>query len=473
MRTTTFRRKPFLLGAGLTFLAGFAAATTLHNFDNAPLVTTFAATGATVTVTNVAGASGNAMKLAFDLTAGDYAGVGLSVQGYDFTALGATALRFQYRMTGPAQNIEVLLVDGDDANDGLSDRRQAVFAPTVDGAWHTATLFQANFSGVQNNGNGSFNWREISQIIFVVARGGGANGTGALHLDNVEFVSGGTTVQVLDNFSYDTADVYFIAGSQDPGTPFPFSVETDNTVPGAPAGNRVGRLDYTLSPANNFSFLVRALNANLLAEPRLHFLCQGAGANANLEIKLVDIDNTYYIRRLSDFTDTAGRWRTLSLPPTSFEFNGLGADALLNLKRIKAIEFVLARGESSSGTFLIDSLETRAPTPIDKQNLGTVLTAVATPINPFSPNGDDRKDNFFVNYTLDEPARVVFRVFGLHGNPVRAVDVGSVTAGAQSILWDGRGDDGRMVLNGMYFFTLEVEGASGKETFRHVVGVVK
>jgi flagellar hook assembly protein FlgD len=68
---------------------------------------------------------------------------------------------------------------------------------------------------------------------------------------------------------------------------------------------------------------------------------------------------------------------------------------------------------------------------------------------------------------------VVFRVFGLHGNPLRTVDVGSTAAGAQSILWDGRGDDGRTVQNGMYFFTLEAEGASGKETFRHVVGVVK
>ncbi len=354
-----------------------------------------------------------------------------------------------------------------------ADRRQAVFSPTVDGAWHTATLFQANFSGVQNNGNAVFNWREISQIIFVIARGGGANGAGTLYLDNVEFVNGGTTVQVLDNFSFDKDDVYYLEWSQDPGTPFPLSIEVDDTVPGGTAGNRVGRMDYTLSGVSDFGGFVRALNANLLAEPRLRFLCQGSGANANLEIKLVDIDNTYYIRRLSDFTDTAGKWRTLSLPPTSFEFNGLGADALLNLKRIKSIEFVLARGESTSGTFLIDSLETRAPTPIDKQNLGTVLTSVATPINPFSPNGDDRKDDFFVNYTLGEAARVVFRVFGLHGTPVRTIDIGSAVAGSQSVIWDGLADDGRVVQNGMYFFTLEADGASGKETFRHVVGVVR
>jgi flagellar hook assembly protein FlgD len=145
----------------------------------------------------------------------------------------------------------------------------------------------------------------------------------------------------------------------------------------------------------------------------------------------------------------------------------------LNLKRIKAIEFVLARGESSSGTFLIDSLETRASTPIDKTNLGTVLTAVATPINPFSPNGDGRKDDFFVNYTLGEAARVVFRVFGLHGAPVRTIEVGTAAVGGQSLIWDGLGDDGRTAQNGMYFFTLEAEGASGKETFRHVVGVVR
>lgn len=472
MRTMTFRRKKFLLSAVPTLLAGLAAATTLHNFDNAPLVTPFAATGATVTVSSVAGASGNAMQLAFDLTGGDYAGVSLGVQGYDFTALGATALRFQYRMTGPAQNIEVLLVDGDDPDDNLCDRKFYSFAATVDDSWHTVTVPAASFSN-QPNGNNNFNWREVSQFLLNVARGGGGNGTGTVFFDNVEFVNGGTTVQVLDNFSFDKADVYYLEWSQDPGTPFPFSIEVNDSVPGATAGNRVGRMDYTLNGASDFGGFVRALNANLVAEPRLRFVCRGTGANANLEIKLVDIDNTYYIRRLSDFTDTAGKWRSLSLPPTSFEFNGLGTDALLNLKRIKTIEFVIARGESDSGTFQIDSLETRAPTPIDKQNLGTVLTAVATPINPFSPNGDDSKDEFFVNYTLGEAARVVFRVFGLHGNPVRTVDVGSATAGAQSILWDGRGDDGRAVQNGMYFFTLEAEGASGKETFRHVVGVVK
>jgi len=467
MRTMTFRRKKFLLSAVPTLLAGIAAATNLHNFDNQPLVVNATDTGASITMSTAPGVNGRSLQARFDLTAGHWASVALDVEGVDRWALGATGVRFRYRMTGPARALEFELADNDSPLDTACTKIKANLVPTADGDWRTVTIPWGSF-GAASGGTGGFDATSITFFNFIISRGAGADGSGAVDLDDVVLVDGGgNVVRVLDDFSLDKPDVVYIEWAED--GQFPLSIVADDTAP----GNRVGRFDYTLTGAVNYGGALRALNANLLAEKNLRFSFNGTGANADIEVKLKDIDNTVYVRRLSDVTDTGGAWKTVSLPRESFTFNGLGADALLNLRRIKTIELVFSRGESSTGTVRVDNLETVAPTSIDKQSLGRILTAVVTPANPFSPNGDSRKDDFFVNYTLVEEARMVFRVFGLHGNPVRAVDLGSVAAGAQSILWDGRGDDGRTVQNGMYFFTLEAEGASGKETFRHVVGVVK
>jgi hypothetical protein len=382
-------------------------------------------------------------------------------------------------MTGPARQLEVELVDGDNPSDKGCDKAKAIFTPIADGVWRSVTLpfvsFSISFSTWGLPGNGSFDDREISQLIFVVARGVGSDGPGSVFLDNFEFVNGGgNVVRSFETFSFPKNDMGYLEWSQDPGVPFPLSLETDSTVPGSSAGNQVGRVDYTLAAGSDYGGFVRVLNANFLAEPMVRFGFNGTGGNNTVEVKLVDVDGTVYVKKVTDVTDTGGAWKTASIPVDQFSFNAVGSDALLNLRRVTAVEFVISRGEAKPGVLLLDTLESAPDIALAKSGVGNVLTQYSTPNNPFSPNGDGTKDTFTFNYTLSESARMVLRVFNLQGVPIKTIDGGTQAAGDRAFSWDGVGDDGRLVANGLYFFVVEAEGAaSGKDTVKQVVAVMR
>ncbi len=476
--TTVLCRRSLLFAAVLA--ASSLHAGVLHDFENVPNLTTFAVDGSTVVPSGAVGLAGNALQLTYDLTGGSFAGIRLGVKGYDLVALGATGLRFQYRMTGPARQMEIELVDGDNADDKGCDKAKATFTPIADGVWRSITVSTASFSTISYStwslpGNGSFNNREISQFIFVVARGVGSDGTGSVFLDNFEFVNGGgSVVRSFETFSLPKNEVVYLEWSQNPGVPFPLSLEADETVPGASSGNQVGRVDYTLAAGSDYGGFVRVLNANFLAEPMVRFAFNGTGGNNTVEVKLVDIDGTVYVKKVTDVTDTGGAWKTASIPVDQFSFNAVGSDALLNLRRVTALEFVISRGEAKPGVLLLDTLESAPDIALAKSGVGNVLTQFSTPNNPFSPNGDGTKDTFAFNFTLSEAARVVLRVFNLQGVPIKTIDGGTQAAGDRAFSWDGVGDDGRLVANGLFFFVVEAEGvASGKDTVKQVVAVMR
>lgn len=476
MRTKRFLLRIALSSAFAALWLPRATATVLHNFNNTPLVTTFIDQTSTITVSSAAGVDGNALRLDFNLAGGNYAGATLNVAGHDFVALGVAGLRFQYRLSPPVRNFEVLLVDGDNVSDTLCDKIKVVFAPIADGVWHSTTIPIAAFTTSINSGTGGFNNRKVAQVNFVLANAGGPDGTGSVHLDNFEYVDGGgTSVQVLDTYSLAKDDVLYSVWSQNPSVPFPFSIVEDDTVPGSLGGNRVGRLDFTIvtAPASQYGGVLRSYNANLLAESALRFRYKGTGANANVEVKLVDADGTVYRRTLKDASSTGGEWKTVTLPRESFAYVG-GANNALDLKKIHEVQFVLTRGQESAGVFYVDTLETVTAEAVSKSGIGKVLTSITVPNNPFSPNGDGRKDTFPVQFNLSESARVLFKVINLQGVPVLSVDLGDSPAGDQAFEWDGIGDDGNLVMNGIYFFFLEAQGSfSGSDLYKQVVSVVR
>jgi len=206
----------------------------------------------------------------------------------------------------------------------------------------------------------------------------------------------------------------------------------------------------------------------------VNFRFKGTGANSDIEVKLKDADGTVYRKVLADASNTNGVWKTASIPVDQFSFVSLGSDANLSLTRIEQMELILSRGEAAAGTFYVDSLGSEDPVAMEKTNVGRVLTNVSTPNNPFSPNGDGVKDIFRVEYTLSEPATVLFKVFNLQGVPVSIYDSGTREAGDSVLSWTGVGDNGELVPNGIYFFVLEADSVfSGKETFRQIVAVMR
>lgn len=69
--------------------------------------------------------------------------------------------------------------------------------------------------------------------------------------------------------------------------------------------------------------------------------------------------------------------------------------------------------------------------------------------NPFNPSTR-------IAYTLPSAGNASLKVYNLAGERVRTLLDGQVAAGAGSVTWDGRGDDGQPVASGTYFYELRI-----------------
>ena len=63
-----------------------------------------------------------------------------------------------------------------------------------------------------------------------------------------------------------------------------------------------------------------------------------------------------------------------------------------------------------------------------------------------------------IRIQLPQESRVALRVYNLSGQIVRTLADSRVEAGAWSVLWDGRDEEGREVSSGVYFYRLVVDG---------------
>ena len=77
-------------------------------------------------------------------------------------------------------------------------------------------------------------------------------------------------------------------------------------------------------------------------------------------------------------------------------------------------------------------------------------------------------------YFLDSPGRIEFRVFTLVGEEVFARDIpfgspGTEVNSRHLISWDGRNNDGGMVLNGVYIAILKQPSSGQQATMKVAV----
>jgi hypothetical protein len=625
----------------------------IDGMENATGWSTFADTGSSLLVSTVTGDSGNALQMTYDITLGNWAAAVKSYSSQDFTSLGANALRFHYRATGPGNTAQIAFRDSDGTTSTTSDGLIYKFPLVTDNVWRTLTVPFTDFITFAN-GDGSFDMGEVSRFSFGLTKDNGAAGTGTVYFDEFELVRASAPVSMIDsvensvpgcsltntcvndrtgsqgivfgtgsgatgsldvstaslkgtlsrefnctpaggfcflseqlggmalagnetlrfyvngmagneplevevkdvdggayysvaiasvpstiagfatvtlsvadiatavptlnlgaikeiNFVLDTGagpytlfiddlavigatttaadravvddfvqDLpntnYVTATSSPTEAAMDLTIDTDATSPGAGAENRVAALAYTFSvtPSTPFAVAEKTLGINLLAEPQVRFRFKGTGSNQNLEVKLKDGDNTVYMKKLTGVTNTGGTWKTATVPVEQFSFLSVGSDALLDLKNISQMEFVVSKGDDGAGTLVLDTLESTTQTSFQKSGVGRVLASVVSPNNPFSPNGDGLKDQFQLTYVLNESADVKLKFYSLHGVLLKTIDAGNVSAGTHTFDWNGVGEDGRRVANGLCFYVLEADGdINGKDTFKEVVGVLR
>ena len=161
---------------------------------------------------------------------------------------------------------------------------------------------------------------------------------------------------------------------------------------------------------------------------------------------------------------------TICIDPMSYYSSGIagpipGGTQILAIDMFFRNENGTATGYNFNGTYIVLDMTTNPPT----SSFPGVMTSTCTvgqqevPLKDFVMNNfpNPLKSNTLITYNLKSAAgKVVIRVFDVIGQQVRAFEQDARKAGVYRINWTGDNDKGAPLKNGLYFYTLEVDGQS-------------
>lgn len=80
--------------------------------------------------------------------------------------------------------------------------------------------------------------------------------------------------------------------------------------------------------------------------------------------------------------------------------------------------------------------------------------------NPFSPNGDGRRDTLHIKFTTTDSGSLVVKILDISGRDLRTISQNQTVAANQNldITWDGKDGDGRDLPNGVYLILVDLNG---------------
>jgi len=217
----------------------------------------------------------------------------------------------------------------------------------------------------------------------------------------------------------------------------------------------------------------REWGLNIAGDTNIRFRYKGTGGNNTLELKVQDINDSVFVRKFYNVTDTDGAWQTAVIPTNDFIYFS-GENETIDLKKLKKVLIAVSKSEGGSGTFAIDNLETVSLADMEKVRTGKIISRVSVTNNPFSPDGDGVKDRAIFRYTLSDYAYVKFQIFDLRGRLLFDEYYGALPVGGHEFEWTGQDSGGAILDNGMYFYSLYAKNFDGKEDrFSHVVGLFR
>lgn len=188
------RVKELLLAIILSAAAASAGAEMIDELDSASDISSGSDGTASVTAfvsttpAHVAGISG--VRLSYDLTSGSYVYMERKYQGVDMTNW--DAIRFYYKGTGAANNIEFKLIDGD----GDIWIKTYSAATNTNGVWNSITVMFSALSKWTVN-TGALDLGNISKIEIAISKNEG--GSGAIAFDKMQLLLVNTPSTILAN----------------------------------------------------------------------------------------------------------------------------------------------------------------------------------------------------------------------------------------------------------------------------------
>ena len=95
------------------------------------------------------------------------------------------------------------------------------------------------------------------------------------------------------------------------------------------------------------------------------------------------------------------------------------------------------------------------------------ITRLSDRPDPFSPNGDGRKDRTRIKFRVNEPVKLLFTIKNKRRKTVYKISVPNLSAGAYFIIWRGRHfKTNRLVKRGRYAYRVRAVDAAGNRTVK-------
>lgn len=285
-----------------------------------------------IKVSQTAGKGGNAVRIAYDLKGGSWVAVSKDFVIDDFRG---KALAFWIKGKGANNNLEVKLVDEDDSNYGV---KRPILSETGD--WTQLVLSEADFSYWWG---GDAALGRVRKIIFAISKGDA--GAGEVMISDLRLVPASKEGNIRKDgmvFDGQGKDGWMLAKGE-------ASTITLESTAGPVKGTKAMAMAYSF-PAGQWVSIRRALNADLSGNPSLFIRLKGEGEPNNVEIKLIDRDDSTFGK---DFPGmgASGQWQDIKIPLSDFAYKW-GGDARLDASLIRYLDVALS-GTGGTGKVII------------------------------------------------------------------------------------------------------------------------
>lgn len=344
-------RKLFLVALFAIYGGTPGSAAVIDTMDTTSGWSPIADGAATASLSSVAGAVNNALRVTYDLTAGNFIEISKTVSTIDSTVLNANGVRFLYRATGNANTVEVKLTDADNSDPAKSDKLDLKFLAQANSQWITEVRAFPEFALVAD-GNGSFDFTKLARLTLGVTRDVPATGgSGSLAFETIELVTANTAVMA----DFDTlGDPVRFRGNTGAFTGTT-GTATRTYVSNITNHGSAGAMQLTYAVNSDFAGLFiltgSTTNANVSWASHLSFAIRGAAGGEKLNVKLADATtgkelaiNTY----LSGGITTT--FQTVLVPLADF--------TSVDMAHLKEFDLVASNTiGSGSGTIYLDDVQ--------------------------------------------------------------------------------------------------------------------
>lgn len=171
---------------------------------------------------------------------------------------------------------------------------------------------------------------------------------------------------------------------------------------------------------------------------------------------------------IGQMTSLGNNLWTICIDPMSYYSSGV-AGPIPNGSTIYAIDLFFRNengtlfGYDFNNSYMIIDMTTNPPSSnfSGLAMSGCTVGLGEVPLQQFVMNNfpNPLKTNTQINYNLTQPAtRVEIKVYDMLGQKVKSFSANNQKTGLYKIQWNGDNDKGNLLRNGIYFYTLEVDG---------------